>query len=283
MARMAARHINNAAQRNALIDSLAEVNLRRVLHPSVLKDLEERILSRSRAGNPPLTTPELERECIELERRREDRKALARQSYGHDGNDRRRHTRQVVANVKPNKLNKAQFVRQATEAEFSESDSSPESSDGEAADSENEFEALINEIRYQKKKYQDRGHPVDDRKLMKRATRNINRRFAGRQPGNAKQVVQDGPPSHLKEEPRKTISELLTLANCVRGECILCGKAGHIMSNDACGLRGKPLTSSPCVKCKKGLHAADDCPRVYQQGGNPGNISQILLDALNEF
>ena len=37
------------------------------------------------------------------------------------------------------------------------------------------------------------------------------------------------------------------------------------MSSDACALRGKPLVDRPCVRCKKGLHAADDCVATTQQ------------------
>jgi hypothetical protein len=39
-----------------------------------------------------------------------------------------------------------------------------------------------------------------------------------------------------------------------------------MMKNMACALKDKPLTDRACVKCGKGLHAADDCPKVFQQG-----------------
>jgi hypothetical protein len=34
----------------------------------------------------------------------------------------------------------------------------------------------------------------------------------------------------------------------------------------ACALKDKPLVDKPCAKCGKGLHSADDCPKVFQQG-----------------
>jgi len=64
----------------------------------------------------------------------------------------------------------------------------------------------------------------------------------------------------------KPINELLTLANCTRGQCLQCGYDDHMMKNMACALKDKPLTDRACVKCGKGLHAADDCPKVFQQG-----------------
>jgi hypothetical protein len=34
----------------------------------------------------------------------------------------------------------------------------------------------------------------------------------------------------------------------------------------ACALKDKPLVDKACAKCGTGLHQADDCPKVYQQG-----------------
>ncbi len=38
-----------------------------------------------------------------------------------------------------------------------------------------------------------------------------------------------GPPERLDKKKRKNISELLTLANVIRGECIQCGARGHML------------------------------------------------------
>ena len=116
------------------------------------------------------------------------------------------------------------------------------------------------------------------------------RRKAGQAPQRgAIHATYNGPPGRLQDGPRRSIMELLRAANCERGECIQCGNKGHLMHNEACGLRGKPVTDRACMKCNKGLHAVDDCPRVYQTRAPPPEKVQYtadqvraVLDALNE-
>ena len=82
--------------------------------------------------------------------------------------------------------------------------------------------------------------------------------------GNHK--AQRGPPNRLSDDPtRRTIYELISLAKIVKGSCIQCGLEGHYLSSDSCALKGKTLMDRACVKCGKGLHSADDCPKVYQR------------------
>jgi hypothetical protein len=86
----------------------------------------------------------------------------------------------------------------------------------------------------------------------------------------------------MPESHRKTIAELLEAANCGRGECIHCGASGHMMRQDACALRGKPIVDRACPACRKGLHAADDCPRVFQKRNNYAHQVEEDSDDLNE-
>ena len=83
-----------------------------------------------------------------------------------------------------------------------------------------------------------------------------------------------GPPNRL-QDGRFLIRDLMTKGNCVSGECIKCGRAGHIMSNDNCPLRGKPLQDRACLKCKKGLHATDDCLMAFQSLPQQGQVNQV--------
>jgi len=72
-----------------------------------------------------------------------------------------------------------------------------------------------------------------------------------------------GPPSRLGVR-QSSIREMLAYANCVAGDCIRCGRAGHAMSSDTCPLQGKPLQERPCMKCNQGLHSTDDCDTTYR-------------------
>ena len=68
------------------------------------------------------------------------------------------------------------------------------------------------------------------------------------------------------KDNKRTIYELLTLANVQKGSCIQCGVEGHMMNNEACALRDRILVDKPCAMCGQGLHSADDCLKVYQRG-----------------
>ena len=74
MARMATRYIAVDADRRIAIDQLVEGNIRRVLPTSVRNALEERMINRSRMGLPAFTSREVEKECLDLEKRRDERR-----------------------------------------------------------------------------------------------------------------------------------------------------------------------------------------------------------------
>ena len=127
--------------------------------------------------------------------------------------------------------------------------------------------------------YAQQGRRFDERKVTDKVIKNFNKyppkQPRGHQPFGARQAAHGynpqgdqayrlGPPNR-QEYPRKPIGELLDLANIERGCCLQCGQRGHMLKHDACALRDKPLTDRPCVKCGTGLHAADDCLKVYQK------------------
>ena len=263
MARMACRLTPDAAVMLTQIDTLVEGNIRRVLPSSVRNALEERVINRSRMGLPAFTAREVEKECLDLERRREERREQAR-----DAGVGKRHAR----------------VLQVQEDEADESPVMAISSSSEDeidVDDEGTYH-LINEIKAVRNRYAQKGKPVDQAKIYRKAVRNYNERYPPRNrrshPYGARQaagfgVAQNnpvpkpsGPPNRLDTSVKRSIPELLALANIVKGHCIQCGFEGHYMHNDKCALKDKALVDRPCAKCGQGLHSADDCPKVFQGG-----------------
>jgi hypothetical protein len=249
MAKMACRQEPTEALRRRALDILVEGNIRRVLPSSVRAALEERIMNRSLMGLPALSARDIEKECLELELKRKERKIELRQ----------------MVQGKKHQINQAKL----SVDDDDDSSSSDEDEDEEDGDSEHPNDFLINEIKLQRQRYIQRGKSIDDRKVMKRAFKNYNQKFAGKNQGKQRQygarAAQGGPPNKL-EGGYKPISELLNLANVQKGQCLQCGSEGHMMRNMACALKDKPLVDKPCAKCGKGLHSADDCPKVFQQG-----------------
>ena len=72
MARMACRMYENDAERRQQTEILIEGNIRRILPPTVRALLEERVVNRTRMGLPAFTAREIEKECLDLERRRDE-------------------------------------------------------------------------------------------------------------------------------------------------------------------------------------------------------------------
>jgi len=248
MAKMACRNEPDDGLRRRAVDILVEGNIRRVLPSSVRLALEERIMNRSLMGLPALSARDVEKEALDLEQKRNERKnELKRLTQGHG---------------KRHQINKATI-------DFDEDLNSDSSSDDEDSDGDLEHpnEFLINEIKMQKQRYLQRGKPVDTKKVYRRAFKSYNQKFTGKgkQHHYGARAAQDGPPNKMKDGDRKPINELLNLANVQRGQCIQCGFEGHMMRNIACALKDKPLVDRACIKCGTGLHAADDCPKVYQK------------------
>ena len=251
MAKMACRQEPTEPLRRRAIDILVEGNIRRVLPSSVRTQLEERIMNRSLMGLPALSARDIEKECLDLEAKRKERKLELKKAV----------------QGKKYQVNKA-TVSVVDDDDENDSDSSSSDEEEEKED-ENPRDFLINEIKLQRQRYFQRGKSVDDRKVMKRAFKNYNNKFAGKGKGKQYQsgarAAQGGPPNKL-EGGFKPIAELLNLANVQKGQCLQCGAEGHMMRNIACALKDKPLVDKACAKCGTGQHSADDCPKVYQQG-----------------
>lgn len=291
MARMATRYVAVDADRRTAIDQLVEGNIRRVLPTSVRNALEERMINRSRMGLPAFTSREVEKECLDLEKRRDER----RQATHEPARRGARAVRQVNA------------VKGLFEDYFSDDDSSSV----EEVDTDDEATYhLVNEIKHQERRYAARGQQAEPQQVYRRAFRRFNEKhpppkvprnqyqgnYRARQAGIVNNIANNGlvpqnPPNRLENRERKTIYELLALANCTKGHCIQCGAEGHYMHSEMCVLKDKSLVDSACAKCGKGLHSADNCPRVYQQPyiapplrqAAVGQANIIEADALNDM
>jgi hypothetical protein len=232
MAEIATRLVANEAEKNRQVEAIIVRNMPRVLPPSVRMDLENRMLNLSRSGLRAMTSIEMEKECLDLERRRNERRNL----------DRGRHSgaRAVQAD-------------NASEHSSSETDSD---------NGRDEYEVYANAVRSMEKRYQNKGRVPKFDKIFRRAQRRVDQ-WKARRPGQANYA--QGPPDKLPDKPQKSFTQMLADAKVERGECLQCGQAGHNARSDQCGLRGKPLVDRACAKCGKGLHNPDDCPRVYQR------------------
>ena len=262
MAKMACRMENTDETRREAVELLVEGNIRRVLPTSVRNALGERVITRSSMGLPAFTAREIEKECLDLERRRDERKV------------------QITGPGAANKQHRGQINRLAVVHEANSSDESNSSAD-EADCGDDATYHFVNIIKQVQNNYARKGKVMDQQKVYRKAFNKFNNKFPprnyGNQPHGARQVGQggnaygypplnqQGPPNAMEGQPRKTVPELLAMANIQKGSCIQCGQVGHFLKNDACALRDKPLVERACVKCGKGLHYADDCPMVFQK------------------
>jgi hypothetical protein len=260
MAKMAYRNIPAEGRRMELTDSLIKSNIRRALPLSLRKSLDDRMRIHLSMGKPEMTCREVEKECIELERARDERREEAQRSV----------------KAQPQQ-NSKKFVRQAQinsvmeDSDFTED----EETSTEFSEDEVDEEAIhwVNRMEQAKRYYANKGRKLTPQQLRAKVTQRYNKdrgRYQRRPPPGPKAAaaaaqVQDwkGPPERLGSERRKNILELLNLANVNRGECIQCGTPGHMLGKDECALRNRPLTDRPCAKCGKGLHSADDCLRGF--------------------
>lgn len=290
LGKMAKRGIANAAERLAAIDAVVEANIRRVLSRRVRKDLEERILIKARAGQPPFTVMELEKECLELEQKHAESKRDPARDHGRARALGRVH---MVTQIPRPKAATAAPVYHVQETGETGGSSSEVTTDEEPEDSLADLagEIFAGEVRRIEAKYAAKGVAPDRQRVFRRAIRSFNKKQRPNDRYRAKPAVAvvtstgaslpSGPPNKLPESPRKPIAELLALANCVRGDCLHCGVNGHMMSSDTCPLRGKPLVDRACMRCKKGLHPVDDCLSVFQQPTKPA-VAQVYEDSSNE-
>ena len=301
MARIACRYEDDNTTRCEAIDELVEANVRRILPPSVKTALEERILARRRIGLTDFTSREIERECLELEKAREDkRKEIALQLSSND-NARKGKFANIAAHfsalstthVDVDSDVDVDVVDLIRENHLRDSKLSPPASSDEDQEQERDI-YLAGQIARERMKFQRAGKPVDQRRVMKGAVRKYNNRYIPKdsrsrvvgeinQPGPP--LAQRGlvhnqtyyqnqrqPPNHNPDLRNRSIMELLDLSKCQRGQCIQCGLRGHLLGRDECPLKDKPLVDSPCVACHQGLHASNDCVRIFQQDFQPPQV-----------
>jgi len=318
LGKMAKRDIADANERNKAIDLIVEANIRRVLPKGVRKALEERILTRARMGLPPFSTMDLEKECILLEAKRLEYKMdKAKSQAKAQGRVMPIGRVHMVTQAAPYRTARSGSVYRIQDSMDVGSDSSGLSSDEEPEDNLADLagELFAGEVRRIEAKYQAKGVIPDRQKVFRKAIRRFNKQQpqggrSNRQQGNrynredrynnrnvdryhegpaskpsvaavtstGVSMPTSGPPNKLPESPRKPIHELLALANCSRGDCLHCGMTGHMMTSDACPLRGKGLVDRACMKCKKGLHPVDDCLVVFQQPPKPA-VAHIYDDS----
>ena len=259
MTRMACRTIDDQPARRAAMDAFVEGNIKRVLSPRVRTQFEERVINRSRMGLPAFTAREVEKECLDLERRRDE-------------------NRSQVKNEAAAQYKRPGRVMQCSEEVPLTSDEADSSAD-EADVGDEATYSLICLIKEQERKYARKGYAPDPKKAYRSAFRKFNEKhpppkfprnqgpYAARAvaAGGENQNPNQGPPNKLDSSVRRTINELLTMANVTRGHCIQCGQENHYMHSDACALKDKVLVDRPCMKCGQGLHSADDCLRVFQR------------------
>jgi hypothetical protein len=255
MAMMACRNILDEETKRAQMEDLVKNNIYRVLPISVKKAIDERLFYHNKMGLPEMSGREFEKQCIELERMREERKEAGMKSTHNQPQVLpRRHVRQV---------------QESAAQEDSESDTESLTSDLSEDEIDEEAAFWISRLEQVERKYAAKGRRLTPQQIRAKATQRYNRdrgRWADKkktEKGTAAQV--QGPPERLEpqERRRRGIGELLALANVTRGECIQCGTPGHLMGRDECALRSRPLVDRSCAKCGKGLHSADDCLRGF--------------------
>ena len=313
MARIACRYEDDDTKRCQAIDELVEANVRRILPPSVKTALEERILARKRIGLADFTSREIERECLELEKARDDKRKEIALQFSTAGNGRKGKFANLAA--KFSALSVAQTeIDSDTDLDVVDvirDELSPPASSDEDPEAERDI-FLAAQIAREKEKFQRAGRPIDQQRVMKGAIRKYNDRYQPKgaqyrrnQPRVVGEITQQNqgqgqrgvvhnqvyfqrprqPPSHNPDLRNRSIMELLELSKCQRGQCIQCGLRGHLLGRDECPLKSKPLVDSPCVACHQGLHASNDCVRIFQQDFVPPqptqNVQQVQELHLN--
>ena len=175
MALMACRMTDDDDARQREIESLVESNIRRVLPTSVRNALEERVINRTRMGLPPFTAREIEKECLDLEKRRDERKTSLQEqgAVKRHGNVRR--------------------IAVAPPIVDSDLDSLPSSSDSDHGNDDDLTYHIIKEVKHYKNMYAQQGRRFDERKVTDKVIKNFNKyppkQPRGHQPFGARQAA----------------------------------------------------------------------------------------------
>ena len=226
---------------------------------------EDLLMQHRSSGRPNPTVRQMETEILMIENKlaeldldREKNKKT--HSSGHDHDQHKQHRRLVYAVGEV--PDEPQVV---LDEDSSESDEDP-------------MEFLISQAVEVQGKYQKGKQQVPRERILQGAAKRFNKRFPGRQKvAEVTQAQAAGPPSKVPdaEMRRKSIFELLKLANIPTGHCIQCSLPGHRLHQDACAMKDKKLADRSCLRCHQRLHSQDDCMKPLP------TVSQVQEDHLN--
>lgn len=271
-ARIVSRNIADPDTRLAQVEHLVRDNLVRGLPFDVRIEYERQMKQNRLYGRAQPTVRQMESEISVIEAQlteinRESEKAKKAHGHGHG----HRHG-----------LDQARHHRPAYAVEVVQDEGREEANDGDLSEPESEedpMEYLINQAVAVQDKYQKGNRQVPRERILQGAAKRFNRKFPGRQKvAEITQAQAAGPPSRLPdaEVRRKSIYELLKIANVPMGHCIQCGLPGHRLRQDACAMKDKKLADRSCLRCGQGLHSQDECTK-------PLNVVSQLQDlSLND-
>jgi len=260
LARFATRDIEDADIANERVQEHVKIQLLRLVRPGVRKNLSQLMEMYAISNNRGMDTTEMESAVNKLE---SELQAEESQRFGNKAGKWQPNRGNQQANA--NQVEGSALAAAASRLLASGATSEPESDseeEGEIAQAASEGQEVTEEsdpilgyviaaIQEKKKKSKK---PQDMKKLFTSAVKQYNKFISGAQEGGG----NAGPPSKLNDRQRIT-RDLLKAANIQRGECILCGRPGHIMGNVSCPMRGKKMVTRACTMCGKGLHDGSDC------------------------
>ena len=278
LARFATRDVEDEDIANDRVDEYIRVHLLRLVRTSIRKSLSQMMDMYLASNNRAMDITEMERIINKLEAEAAEEDAQ-KQGYKNKWQPAKANPQQKINQVDSNGLAEATAkLLSVTNAADDDSDSDDDAIQAvaEEPDAPDESDPILNFMIAAVKDVKTKARkPMDRQKLLSAAVKKYNRVIAGAQVSGANQ----GPPSKL-DAGRKSTGGLLKDANVVKGECILCGLAGHYKGNVGCPLRGKKMVTHACTRCGKGLHDASDCitahvdPRMV--------VNQVDEEDLNE-
>ena len=270
MARIATRHVLDDDERRRQEHDLTISNVTRILPAQTKHDLEERIKIRREQGKPELTITKFMAECDAIEQRRQERlsqyredlrrrkhrsKYGVRASFQDSESDLYDHYLTATVGQGDQGETVDQLELSDSDSDDSDTDDSTESGDLDQLD-DDEIEVVLNVVKQANK----RGHKGNRKfEKVKKAVRHIAK---GRTNSYPPYVPPPGPPRPLNK-CKVNRDELPKLANVNSDECLKCGlktNPPHGAKDLRCPLKGQPMVDRACLKCNKGLHAANNCP-----------------------
>jgi len=260
--------------RAARVEDLVQIHFLRLMGPDVTQSLTESIRQAKSTGARIPTNDDLAAQADRLERAKKPT---------HEKRDRHHHVNQARERIDPSPVQHVRVVKsyQPTISELELQRAAADALDGDIEMDEVGDEIVENILAIQQT-ISANNQRAPTKNLISAAINHYNRKrqlnvqqITG---NNAEIPQQGGPPNKLTRY--ETIIELLKLANVVKGECFVCGIPGHIKGSIKCALRGLPIMDMPCIRCGKGLHSADNCPKPYMK---PGAVNVCEEAPLNDY